>query len=102
MNSSAQPGGVPARPTSRDVAERAGVSQATVSLVLRERWQGRVSPARAETVREAARALGYERVRLDTGARQPHARALYASAGFKSIPDYNDNPKAAYWGEKVL
>ncbi|MFF2378270.1 LacI family DNA-binding transcriptional regulator [Streptomyces xiamenensis] len=59
MNSSAQPGGVPARPTSRDVAERAGVSQATVSLVLRERWQGRVSPARAETVREAARALGY-------------------------------------------
>ncbi|WP_432053077.1 LacI family DNA-binding transcriptional regulator [Streptomyces xiamenensis] len=59
MNSSAQPGGVPARPTSRDVAERAGVSQATVSLVLRERWQGRVSPARAQTVREAARALGY-------------------------------------------
>jgi GNAT superfamily N-acetyltransferase len=51
---------------------------------------------------DAARALGYERVRLDTGARQPHARALYTSAGFKPIPDYNDNPKAAYWGEKVL
>ena len=51
---------------------------------------------------EAARELGYERVRLDTGARQPHARALYESAGFQPIPDYNDNPKAAYWGEKVL
>ncbi|MDT0269946.1 LacI family DNA-binding transcriptional regulator [Streptomyces sp. DSM 44915] len=46
-------------PTSRDVAEAAGVSQATVSLVLRDRWHGRVSPARAESVRAAARELGY-------------------------------------------
>ena len=51
---------------------------------------------------DAARELGYERVRLDTGERQPHAQALYESAGFEPIPDYNDNPKAAYWGEKVL
>ena len=51
---------------------------------------------------DTARVLGYERMRLDTGARQPHARALYESAGFQPIPDYNDNPKAAYWGEKVL
>jgi GNAT superfamily N-acetyltransferase len=51
---------------------------------------------------DAARELGYARVRLDTGARQPHARALYEAAGFQPIPDYNDNPKAAYWGEKVL
>jgi LacI family transcriptional regulator len=47
------------RPTSRDVAERAGVSQATVSLVLRDQWRGRVSPVRAEAVRAAARELGY-------------------------------------------
>lgn len=52
-------GAVPQRPTSRHVAERAGVSQATVSLVLRDRWRGRVSPQRAEAVREAARELGY-------------------------------------------
>jgi GNAT superfamily N-acetyltransferase len=51
---------------------------------------------------DAARDLGYGRVRLDTGARQPHARALYEAAGFEPIPDYNDNPKAAYWGEKAL
>jgi GNAT superfamily N-acetyltransferase len=51
---------------------------------------------------DAARELGYERVRLDTGASQPHARALYESAGFEPIDDYNDNPLAAYWGEKVL
>ncbi|MDT0305965.1 LacI family DNA-binding transcriptional regulator [Streptomyces sp. DSM 44917] len=47
------------RPTSRDVAERAGVSQATVSLVLRDRWRGRVSPARVEAVRAAVAELGY-------------------------------------------
>ncbi|MEU2895618.1 LacI family DNA-binding transcriptional regulator [Streptomyces sp. NPDC001273] len=47
------------RPTSRDVAQAAGVSQAAVSLVLGEKWRGRVSEATAERVREAARTLGY-------------------------------------------
>ncbi|MCX2970278.1 MULTISPECIES: LacI family DNA-binding transcriptional regulator [Streptomyces] len=47
------------RPTSRDVARAAGVSQATVSLVLRGKWHGRVAPGTAETVRAAARELGY-------------------------------------------
>ncbi|MEU9703766.1 LacI family DNA-binding transcriptional regulator [Streptomyces sp. NPDC047981] len=48
-----------ARPTSRDVARTAGVSQATVSLVLGDKWRGRVSERTADTVREAARTLGY-------------------------------------------
>jgi LacI family transcriptional regulator, repressor for deo operon, udp, cdd, tsx, nupC, and nupG len=48
-----------ARPTSKDVARAAGVSQATVSLVLGEKWRGRVSERTAGLVREAARALGY-------------------------------------------
>jgi DNA-binding LacI/PurR family transcriptional regulator len=47
------------RPTSRDVARVAGVSQAAVSLVLGDKWRGRVSEATAERVREAARELGY-------------------------------------------
>ncbi|MGW0815190.1 LacI family DNA-binding transcriptional regulator [Streptomyces viridiviolaceus] len=47
------------RPTSRDVAQAAGVSQAAVSLVLGDKWRGRVSEATAERVREAARTLGY-------------------------------------------
>jgi GNAT superfamily N-acetyltransferase len=51
---------------------------------------------------EEARRLGYRRARLDTGPRQPHARALYESAGYAAIPDYNANPYAAYWGEKRL
>lgn len=53
-------------------------------------------------IEDAARELGYERVRLDTGASQPHARALYESAGYQDVPDYNDNPYAAYHGEKAL
>ena len=51
---------------------------------------------------DAARRLGYRRVRLDTGPTQPHAKALYRSAGYVEIPDYNANPKATYWGEKAL
>ncbi|WP_055492734.1 LacI family DNA-binding transcriptional regulator [Streptomyces sp. TP-A0356] len=47
------------RPTSRDVAEAAGVSQAAVSLVLGDKWRGRVSETTAERVRQAARELGY-------------------------------------------
>ena len=50
----------------------------------------------------AARDLGYERVRLDTGARQPQAEALFRSAGYRDIPDYNDNGYASFWGEKAL
>ncbi|MFF0201648.1 LacI family DNA-binding transcriptional regulator [Streptomyces sp. NPDC005017] len=47
------------RPTSRDVAQAAGVSQAAVSLVLGDKWRGRVSEATAARVRQAARDLGY-------------------------------------------
>ena len=47
------------RPTSRDVAQAAGVSQAAVSLVLGDKRRGRVSEATAARVREAARELGY-------------------------------------------
>ena len=51
---------------------------------------------------DAARRLGYRRVRLDTGPTQPHAKALYESAGYVEIPDYNGNPHASYWAEKAL
>jgi GNAT superfamily N-acetyltransferase len=51
---------------------------------------------------DAARRLGFTVARLDTGNRQPHAQALYESAGYRSIPDYNDNPYASWWAEKEL
>jgi LacI family transcriptional regulator len=41
------------------VARAAGVSQATVSLVLGDKWRGRVSERTAGAVREAAREIGY-------------------------------------------
>lgn len=51
---------------------------------------------------EAARELGYGRARLDCTLRQTHAIALYRSAGYRAIPDYNGNPLAGFWGEKAL
>ena len=51
---------------------------------------------------DAARDLGYARVRLDTGPRQPAAEHLYRSAGYTEIADYNGNPQATYFGEKHL
>ena len=49
-----------------------------------------------------ARELGYSRVRLDTGDRQPAAKHLYESRGYREIPDYNGNTAASYWYEKGL
>jgi uncharacterized protein (DUF952 family)/GNAT superfamily N-acetyltransferase len=51
---------------------------------------------------DAARRAGYARVRLDTGPKQPHAQALYESAGYVEIENYNDNPAASYFAEKRL
>jgi len=50
----------------------------------------------------AARARGYDTVRLDTGARQPAALALFRAAGYRAIGDYNANPYASHWLEKRL
>jgi GNAT superfamily N-acetyltransferase len=50
----------------------------------------------------AARERGYAFVRLDTGPLQRGAIALYASAGYTEIGNFNANPIASYWGEKRL
>jgi GNAT superfamily N-acetyltransferase len=54
------------------------------------------------TLEEAARAVGYTAVRLDTGPKQVHARRLYRTAGYVEVPPYNENPFACFWGEKRL
>jgi ribosomal protein S18 acetylase RimI-like enzyme len=49
-----------------------------------------------------ARALGFQRLRLDTQARMEAAQALYRAHGFREIPDYNGNPRAQLWMEATL
>jgi GNAT superfamily N-acetyltransferase len=61
-----------------------------------------VARALLDALEDAARELGYERVRLDTGPKQQHGLALYRSAGYVDVPPYNDNPFACFWGEKIL
>jgi GNAT superfamily N-acetyltransferase len=46
--------------------------------------------------------LGCSTVRLDTMAAMAEAGALYRSAGYESIADYNGNPLAAVWMERAL
>jgi GNAT superfamily N-acetyltransferase len=61
-----------------------------------------VARALLEALEDAARSLGYEAARLDTGPKQGHALQLYRSAGYVDVPPYNDNPFACFWGEKQL
>ena len=49
------------------------------------------------------RSAGYRRVILDTGEKQPHAEALYRSAGYEEIENYRGPAsRACYWGAKRL
>jgi GNAT superfamily N-acetyltransferase len=72
-------------------------------MYVRPDWRRRgIAAALLAALEATARDLGYERVRLDTGPRQPHAQRLYRASGYVDIPSYNDNPYASYWGEKDL
>ncbi|MFE6285237.1 LacI family DNA-binding transcriptional regulator [Streptomyces sp. NPDC057877] len=64
------------RPTSRDVAQAAGVSQAAVSLVLGDKWRGRVSEPTAQRVRQAAHDLGYRPNLAARNLRLGHTRTV--------------------------
>jgi GNAT superfamily N-acetyltransferase len=51
---------------------------------------------------DAARGLGYQVARLDTGPRQLHAQRLYESEGYVTVDNFNGNPVATFFGEKRL
>jgi GNAT superfamily N-acetyltransferase len=55
-----------------------------------------------EALERAAVELGYGVVRLDTGPRQPGAERMYRRAGYGSIGNFNANPMASFFGEKIL
>jgi pimeloyl-ACP methyl ester carboxylesterase/ribosomal protein S18 acetylase RimI-like enzyme len=61
-----------------------------------------IARALINRLEEAARDAGYDTIRLDTGAKQDASVALFRSAGYEQIADYNGNPVAAYWFEKRI
>lgn len=77
----------------------AEVKRMWVSRALRG---GGVGRRLLEELEGHASGLGCHRVRLDTAAELHAARALYVRAGYAEIPDYNGNPYARHWFEKVL
>ena len=65
----------------------------------RGRGYGRLLLAALE---QAARELGYRRVRLDTGPINWEAKQLDRSTGYRAIHAYTDMPPGSFWGEKDL
>jgi GNAT superfamily N-acetyltransferase len=54
-------------------------------------------------VEDALRVAGFRRAILDTGPKQPHAEALYRSAGYTDIENFRTGrSRASFWGEKIL
>lgn len=66
----------PARPTMWDVARAAGVSQATVSLVLRGNGGSRVSDETADRVRRTAHEIGYRTNATARALRDGHSEMI--------------------------
>jgi GNAT superfamily N-acetyltransferase len=83
----------------RDEDGVAEIKRMYVAPAARRRGLGR---RLLEELEAKARELGYARIRLDTGARQPHAQAMYERAGYHPIENYNGNGYASFWGEKIL
>lgn len=49
------------------------------------------------------RRAGYQRAILDTGAKQPHAEALYRDSGYVDIENFRGPAsRASFWGAKDL
>ena len=72
-------------------------------MFLEPGWRGRgLSRGLLEAIEAAARDAGYRIARLDTGDRQPSAKRLYDTAGYRRIPAYNGNTLARHWFEREL
>ncbi|MFL5870609.1 MAG: GNAT family N-acetyltransferase [Solirubrobacterales bacterium] len=66
-------------------------------------WRGRgIGRQLLSALEREATELGCPFARLDTGDRQHAALALYRSAGYEPIDDYNGNRGATHWFEKRI
>lgn len=83
----------------RLTATRGEVKRVFVRRAARGRGVGRTLLVGLE---ECARERGFRVLRLDTDGGEPAALALFRSAGYELIVDYNANPYARYWFEKRL
>jgi GNAT superfamily N-acetyltransferase len=79
-----------------------GTAEIKRMYVAPEARGGGIGRALLAALEDAARALGYSVVRLDTGRFQTSALRMYEEAGYRPIADYNGNPYASFWGEKAL
>jgi GNAT superfamily N-acetyltransferase len=62
-------------------------------LYVRSEYRGKgIGKALVNAILSEARAIGYQRVRLDTLPQMKEAVALYQSLGFRPIPAYRYNP----------
>jgi GNAT superfamily N-acetyltransferase len=61
-----------------------------------------VARALLGALEDAARELGYDVARLDTGPKQPHAESLYRRTGYVEVGNFNANPVATFFAEKRL
>jgi GNAT superfamily N-acetyltransferase len=77
----------------------AEIKRMYVARDLRRRGLGRQILAALE---QAARSLGCDRIQLDTGERQPEAKALYIESGYGTTQAYNEMPPGTFWAEKKL
>jgi GNAT superfamily N-acetyltransferase len=55
-----------------------------------------------EELEQRTRDRGVRAVRPDTNARLTEANRMYREAGYSRIEDYNSNPRADRWYEKLL
>ena len=70
--------------------------------VVPEARRSGVARALLSALEDTARGMGYRIARLDTGARQPHAVVFYETSGYRRVGNFNNNPAAAFHGEKRL
>jgi putative acetyltransferase len=72
--------------------------------VLPSARRGGVARAMLERLEQAARTLGYESIRLETGYKQEAAIAFYRACGFQPIPpfgEYADDPTSRCFGKRL-